>query len=430
MSKLRTLAKVPRQIFATADRTMLGTVAAGVLAQLGLVVSGIIAARALGPSDRGYLAAFQAVAIAGSFILALGVPVAVAYYVAHDTRIARSSVRRLGRIIALQVAASVVIPALVFLIAFADDPAHARESAWLTLPMTAAMLIGMYAASYLQGMQRFLAYNLFRTAPIPIYGIALVALVVAGMDGLLEFAVAYTVIVAVVAVFGVVLVWRWLPEEGGEEIPASKYLSYGLKGQIGSVSPLETFQVDYLVVGALAGPYWLGLYAGAMAFTNLPRFVAQSIGVVAFPRVASARGTDHAVRSALDAVALASAFALVVVIGLELIIGWLIPFLFGDAFESSVPIARVLLLSALLLSFRRIVGDVMRGGGAPLPSTSAEVVSWVVYAALVVPMVHSHGALGAAWTMTIAALVSTIWLSYLAARMLKRLRLPVEDEVT
>ena len=177
------------------------------------------------------------------------------------------------------------------------------------------------------------------------------------------------------------------------------------------------------MVGALAGPYWLGLYAGAMAFTNLPRFVAMGIGVVAFPRVAAARGTDHAVRSAVDAVALITAFAAFVVIFLELIVGWLIPFLFGDAFEPSVPIARVLLISALLLSIRRVIGDVMRGGGAPLPSTSAEVLSWVVYGALVVPLVHAHGALGAAWAMTAAAAVSTAYLSYLASQMLKRIRL-------
>jgi O-antigen/teichoic acid export membrane protein len=412
-----------RQILKTADRATLGTIVAGMLAQLGLVVSGIIAARALGPSDRGYLAAFQAIAVAGSFILALGVPVAIAYFVARDEHIARRSVSTLSKIIGIQLFAAVLIPAIVFLTVFADDPAHARGAAWLTLPLTAAMLIAMYATSYLQGMQRFLAYNLFRTIPIPIYGLALVILVLIGLDDLLEFAVAYTVIVSAVAVLGMVIVWRWLPAEGGDDVPAGEFLSYGLKGQIGSVSPLEVFQIDYLVVGALAGPYWLGLYAGAMAFTNLPRFVAMGIGVVAFPRVAAARGTDHAVRSAIDAVALITAFAAFVVIFLELIVGWLIPFLFGDAFEASVPLARVLLISALLLSIRRVVGDVMRGGGAPLPSTSAEVLSWVVYAALVVPLVDKHGALGAAWAMTAAAAVSTIYLSYLASKMLKRIRL-------
>lgn len=416
MSKLR-------QILKTADRATLGTIVAGMLAQLGLVVSGIIAARALGPSDRGYLAAFQAIAVAGSFILALGVPVAIAYFVARDEQIARRSVSKLSKIIGIQLFAAVLIPAIVFLTVFADDPVHAREAAWLTLPLTAAMLIAMYATSYLQGMQRFLAYNLFRTIPIPIYGLALVILVLLGLDDLLDFAVAYTVIVSAVAVLGMVIVWRWLPPEGGEDVAAGEFLSYGLKGQIGSVSPLEVFQIDYLVVGALAGPYWLGLYAGAMAFTNLPRFVAMGIGVVAFPRVAAARGTDHAVRSAVDAVALITAFAAIVVIFLELIVGWLIPFLFGAAFEASVPLARVLLISALLLSIRRVVGDVMRGGGAPLPSTSAEVLSWIVYGALVVPLVDKHGALGAAWAMTAAAAVSTIYLSYLASKMLKRIRL-------
>jgi O-antigen/teichoic acid export membrane protein len=416
MSKLR-------QILRSADRATIGTIAAGMLAQLGLVVSGIIAARALGPSDRGYLAAFQAIAVAGSFIIALGVPVAIAYYVAHDERIARGSVLKLRKLLIAQLFASVLIPAAVFLIAFADDPVHAREAAWLTLPMTAALMVAMYATSYLQGMQRFLAYNLLRTIAIPIYGAALIVMVIIGLDELVDFAVAYTVIVSAVAVFAVVFVWRWLPPEGGEPISARKFLTFGLKGQIGSVSPLEVFQVDYLVVGALAGPYWLGLYAGAVAFTNLPRFVAMGIGVVAFPRVAAARGTDHAVRSALDAVGLITAFAAFVVIFLELIVGWLIPFLFGDDFAASVPIARVLLISALLLSVRRVIGDVMRGGGAPLPSTSAEVISWVVYGALAVPLVHHHGALGAAWAMTAAAAVSTIYLSYLASEMLKRIRL-------
>jgi O-antigen/teichoic acid export membrane protein len=416
MSKLR-------QILASADKATIGTIAAGMLAQLGLVVSGIIAARALGPSDRGYLAAFQSIAVAGSFILALGVPVAIAYYVAHDESIARRSVLQLRKLITAQVFASILIPALIFLIAFADDPKHAREAAWLTLPMTAALLIAMYATSYLQGLQRFLAYNLFRTVAIPIYGAALIVMVILGIDELVDFAVAWTAIVTVVAVVGVVVVWRWLPPEGGESISVRKYLNFGLKGQIGSVSPLEVFQIDYLFVGALAGPYWLGLYAGAVAFTNLPRFVSQGIGVVAFPRVAAARGTPHAVRSAVDAVLLTTAFAAAVVIFLEVIVGWLIPFLFGDDFAKSVPIARVLLISALLLSVRRVIGDVMRGGGAPLPSTSAEVISWVVYGALIVPMVHHHGALGAAWTMTIAAAVSTIYLSYLASQMLKRIRL-------
>ena len=33
--------------------------------------------------------------------------------------------------------------------------------------MTAALLVAMYATSYLQGMQRFLAYNLVRTVRDP-----------------------------------------------------------------------------------------------------------------------------------------------------------------------------------------------------------------------------------------------------------------------
>lgn len=424
---LSKLIGIPRQIITRVDRTMIGMVAGGVLTQLGLVVSGIVAARALGPGDRGYLASLQAIAISGSFIIAMGVPMAIAYYTARDESTARSSVRVLRSVMVWQVLACFAVTAVVVLVAFRDAPDYARLSAWISLPTTAFLMIGMYAMGYAQGLQRFLAFNLFRAVPIPVYGLVLVILVMLGQDGLVEFATTYTVIAVITASIGGILVWRWLPEGDGGSIPARKYLNFGLKGQVGSMSPLEAFQVDYLVVGALLGPYWLGLYAGAMAFTNLPRFVAQSIGALAFPRVAAARGTNHAVRSALDAVLVTSAFALVVVIGLELIIGWLIPFLFGPAFEPSVPIARVLLISALLLSVRRIVGDVMRGGGKPLPSTAAEIISWIAYAIFVVPMIHHFGAVGAAWAMAIAATTSTIYLSIRAASMLRRTKRDLED---
>jgi O-antigen/teichoic acid export membrane protein len=424
MTGVRQLARLPRQIVTGADNAMLGTVAAGIFAQLGLVVSGIIAARVLGPSDRGYLAGFQSIAVAGSFIIALGVPVAIAYYVAHDTSLARRTLHRLRGVVLLQIGVALVVPAALFITVLADEPAHARLAAWITLPLTAALLIAMYATSFLQGMQRFLAFNLLKTMPIPAYGAVLVLLTVVGFGGLGEFAAAFTVISCITAVVAVVVVRRWLPAEGEGDISRRKLLDYGIKGQIGAVSPIESFQLDFLIVGALAGPYWLGLYAGAMAFTNLPRFVAMAVGVVAFPRVASAAGTDHAIRAALNAVAIAGGFAVVVVTFLELIVGWLIPFLFGADFEPSVPLARVLLIAALLLSFRRIIGDVMRGGGAPLPSTSAEIIAWIVYGSLVVPMTHSHGTIGAAWAMTIAAAVSTAWLTFAAVRMLRMLRRP------
>jgi O-antigen/teichoic acid export membrane protein len=420
---MRQLLKLPRQVIASADNAMLGTVAAGILAQLGLVVSGIIAARVLGPSDRGYLAGFQSIAIAGSFIVALGIPVAVAYYVAHDSSLARKTLHRLRGVVFAQVGIALVIPAALFLTVLADEPEHALLAAWLTLPLTAALLVAMYATSYLQGMQRFLAFNLSKTLSIPVYGLALVLLTVVGFGGLSEFALAFTVIACITAAITVAVVARWLPPAGESDIGLRKLFDYGIKGQIGAVSPIESFQLDFLIVGALSGPYWLGLYAGAMAFTNLPRFVAMAVGVVAFPRVASAAGTDHAIRAALDAVAIAGGFAVVVVVLLELTVGWLIPFLFGADFAQSVPIARVLLIAALLLSFRRIIGDVMRGGGAPLPSTSAEVISWIVYGAAVIPLTNHSGTIGAAWAMTLAAAVSTLWLTGAALQMLKDSRM-------
>jgi O-antigen/teichoic acid export membrane protein len=74
-----------------------------------------------------------------------------------------------------------------------------------------------------------------------------------------------------------------------------------------------------------------------------------------------------------------------VVAGLELVVGGLLPWLFGEEFEDAVPLARILLLSAFFLSLRRVITDAVRGLGRPTVGTVAELSSWIFLApALVV----------------------------------------------
>jgi len=107
---------------------------------------------------------------------------------------------------------------------------------------------------------------------------------------------------------------------------------FGLKGFFGSVSPVESFRLDHAAVALFLNPVSLGFYVVAQAFINLPRFLADSIGVVAYPSVAARRDPHMARRSLWRHFALGAALALGAVTILEIAVPSLVSLFFGAAF--------------------------------------------------------------------------------------------------
>jgi O-antigen/teichoic acid export membrane protein len=92
-----------------------------------------------------------------------------------------------------------------------------------------------------------------------------------------------------------------------------------------------------------------------------------------------------------------------VVIVLELTVGRLIPFLVTDKFAGAVPITRILLVSALFLSARRVLTDGTNGLGKPVYGTIAEVSSWIFLVPGLAVLTPLLGAKGVALALTISA---------------------------
>src|SRR5207302_3179790 len=128
----------------------------------------------------------------------------------------------------------------------------------------------------------------------------------------------------------------------------------------GSLYPLDAFRFDQVIVGLLLAPISLGLYVVASSFTNLPRFLAQSIALIAFPQIASQR--DFASRRAqvLRFFLFGTALAAITVVLVEGIVGFLTPMLFGEACRGSGQIARMLVVGAFCLSCRRVLTDCLK----------------------------------------------------------------------
>ncbi|MFD0331480.1 lipopolysaccharide biosynthesis protein [Streptacidiphilus monticola] len=177
---------------------------------------------------------------------------------------------------------------------------------------------------------------------LPAYGIAL-GLGLRGIDavvaGILGGGVAATLTALVrLAVTGFGRGWGRPSRTAAKEV-----LQYGARGQLGNLLMLVNLRLDFVILGALAGPAVLGVYAVASKFAELMRLPATALNYVLYPRFArqEPRQAGEDARRLLPR-ALAVTVALTPVIGLCSVFA--LPLLYGREFRSAVLPACILLV--------------------------------------------------------------------------------------
>lgn len=405
-----------------ATRNAAVTVVGGVAAQIPILVSGIVVARALGVEDRGHLAFLWVVALVLAFLAAAGIPLAVTYWTAREPARTRSLARLVLRVGLIQAGVATLVQAAVLWVTVGGEDASVREAALVSLVALPAMIAVMHTMAFLQGLSRFTAWTAVRLLPPFVYTGAVLALAAAGSANLLPVTAVWVASWIVAAFVAVRLVARALPagEEPGP--PFSELQRFGARGFLGTASPSDTLQLDQILVALFLSPRALGLYVVALAFTNLPRLVAQSIGFVAYPHVARQADPREARRAmwCWAAVALAAASAIVIV--LEVTAGPLVRLLFGDVFGPAIHLTRLVLVAAVLVGVRRVLADGARGAGRPGLGTIAEVASTVV---LFPAMAVGAGALGTDGVALALVVAGAVGLGVLLVGLVRR---PLEAE--
>jgi len=381
-----------------------------------VVVSGVVAARMLGPENRGYLALLILIPTALSQLGSLGLPLAVTYEFSRDERLGRGALRNLGRMATAMVLTLVVAHAAILVALLAGREPDVRTAAAITLLIIPVESAQLYGLAILQGRRNFRAFNVLRLLPAVTFSALAVVGFLLEAGSLPQFALWFTGSFVVVAALTLTTALRRSPPRDVPEAPqAGKMLRFGLRGVFGAVSPLETLRLDQLIVGLFLSPAALGLYVVGVSFTNLPRFVAQSIGVVAYPHVAAERDSAHAQRSMWRFLLLSLLVCTAIVIPLEFLAGWIVPTFFGTAFAPAVGIMQILLVSSLFLGARRVLTDTSRGIGQPGLGTAAEIVSWLSLVPAIALLAPRLGAEGVALAFTASAAISFVVLIGLVA---------------
>lgn len=403
-------------------RSALGSVATGLIGQGAVLISGILVARLLGPEDRGYVALLVLFPSFLSIVGGLGVPEALTYFIARDPHASRAILRSVLRLALVQGLVLCVIHALLLGLTIRDYPAAVRVAGLISLMWVPAALAIQYGLAVIQGHRRYKKLNRRRLLAPVLYSITIIPVFTFGIDDVRMIVILWVTAYSVAAVATVTTAVLPLPASlDTAPVPSGgDMIRFGLKSFVGSTSPVETFGVDQAIVGLFLSARSLGLYVAALSFTNLPRLIGRSVGLVAYPHVAAMKDIREAKRAIWRLFWFTVVLCTAIVALLGVAAARLVPLLFGDAFRESVTLVRLLLIGALFFGARRVLGDGLRGAGYPMANTIAEVCSWTWLIPALAVLAPHWGTGGVAVALASASLVGLVVLVFIALRTFSR----------
>lgn len=401
--------------------TSLRMIATGFGGQLLVLISGLLVARVLGVTGRGYFAGLGIWPVLLTSLGNLGIPMACTYYLSQHPAQARQILGETYRFALLQ---SVILTGLLAIVLFLwsrGKPAEVETAVYPTLIMIPAMLGHKYALAVLQGQQRFTAFNILCLLPTALYTFSVVLLFVLGDGLLLPIVIVWVSTFVVAAVVSTVVALRYerLDWRDGRGL-RHQLMTFGLRGHLGTVSPVDSLPIDQAAVALFLSPAALGLYVVAYAFTNLSRIIAQCVGIVIYPTVAARRGTHSAWRLVWWSFGGVTLLNIVCTALLIAVMPLLVPLFFGSEFSPAVPIARILLVGTILAASRRILVEGLCGLGSPGASTIAEV-SMYPWLAIGGPLLMlRYGVEGVAVALTVGYGLSLVVAVVVSLRLISR----------
>ena len=404
---------------AATGRPLAGSFLTTGVIQLVQAVIGVALARALGPAERGELAAAILWPTLLTTIGSLGITQAATYHAARTTRLGAVVGSTLAIVATLSVGL-VAIGLLVVPLVLSGHDQEVVDTARIFLLLYVPLnLLGMSMMSVLNGLHRFGWFQGLRLAWIATLLGVIVALLVVDEMRLGTAIAAYLAAAAVMAVTATLVAVRGAAPLRVRRDTGRTLLSYGLKSQLSVTMWNLNERADQLVISAFFSATSLGLYVVAVTMTSLTTLIGFSFALVALPilaRLGEGPERRETARLLLGATLVAAS-----AVSIPLLIAEpaLIRLLFGESFVEAVDVGRVLLVAGVVFALNRVVEAVLQGVGRPLDSSIGEGIALAFTAAGLAVLLPAVGILGAGITSLVAYTASAIFLVRRAARALE-----------
>lgn len=416
-------------------RTVLANTSARGLAIVGLTLATVFVARIGGPAAVGEYALLRMLPGLVGVLCVLGLPGALAYFLAAPRR---DLPRLWPTLIAigfggalLGTACWLIAAPVVAKVFFPQESVLMIAAAGATVPTQLMLTLGKTA---LQGLEDRRGGDVVIAAEelafLPCYLLPLLV----GFDGVTAIVIGLGLADLVVAVeawrrvsrrlgwrrFGLAragLGWWGRPDRA----LAKQVASYGLRGQVGGFITVLNLRLDFAILGAMAGPAVLGGYAVASKYAELLRLPGTALTWVFYPRLAKLGKTEAAavarrmIRPTLLGI-------LVAAIPLFLLTAPVMHLLYGEQFGPAVAPAQVLVAGMLLAGASGVASAYLYGRGTPGLNSIVLGIGLVITVVLDLLLIPAFGALGAAAASTTAYLATDALLIALLLRLSGRTR--------
>jgi O-antigen/teichoic acid export membrane protein len=193
-----------------------------------------------------------------------------------------------------------------------------------------------------------------------------------------------------------------VPDTTSELAGRRHLLGFGSRVWIGALAGILLSRLDQTIMTPLANADQLGFYSIAVTVSTIPLIINSAVRDVTYSADASENMNERLGMSAR--VSSTASGLLGLSVGVTMI--WWLPWLFGTAFRPAVPVAAVLIAAVVLGTPGSIAGAGLSARGRPGLRSMSLVVACLINLALVVLLVPSHGAMGAAIATLIGNLFS------------------------
>lgn len=400
-------------------RTLPSTILVSLGIQAVNLCGGVVLARALGPTDRGYLALAMVWPTLIAAVGGLGVGEAATYLIGRNADrlseiFSASLILGLIQSLLLIVMGWLTIPHLI-----AGKPSVVISASLFYLwviplfPFTAAPL------AVLQGRLWLGPFNLARASVHVFYTAILLALwVEQGVS--IRSALAASLIASSLTLF---ITFGLVAKRVRLKLRFSLHdmrplLTYGVKLHLGNVASLLIQRADLVALALLASAATLGNYVVATAVAAGAGLVPAAASMVLFP-IFSNRDQDSLGHGVARFAIVAGGFTIVAGPILAIALPWVLPYLFGSVFASAKFISIILVAAYLIRGWNQMLSSILRGSGVPLATSVGEIGGLVVTAALLIYLVPWSGAHGAAISVVVGACSTFAWLAFQTFRVSK-----------
>lgn len=362
------------------------------------LITGILAARVLGPEGRGIVIALASGVQLCGFLFAAGVAQSLSYYAAREPQ--RTPQLVAGWLVMLLPlsALAVVVTELLVPVIFASESQAIAIGRWFAL--AAVLVIGLELVyGILLGRHDYVGFNLVRVGQPALTALGYLALWRLERLSVAGALASLVVATALVVAFGLIRGLRGTRLARPDVAVAARSLWYGVRAQGSTVAANLSARLDVAVLPAFVSAAAVGLYSVATNVSLIVYQVASTFAAIVLPAAAAdqaGRARAKVVLSAWATLSLCGLAALALAIVGEPLLG----LVYGDAFRPAIEPLRLLLPGAVLFAVASIVASGLGAEGRPFAATLAHVLGAIVMAVGLAVFAPSGGT-------TAAALVST-----------------------